>query len=57
MVDYTTKSFRKLVNARERQHQMKRLYGYTPSIFKITHHRSRKVKYVVVKPKGIKRIR
>ena len=46
----------KLANARKKAKKMKRAYGYTPTVFRITHPKTRKSKFVVVKPRGLKRI-
>ena len=49
-------TFLKLVNARKKAQQMKKAYGYTPEVFKFTHPKTGKLKYIVVKPKGLKRV-
>jgi len=53
---YRELTFLKLANARKKAQQMKKAYGYTPEVFKVTHPKTGNSKYVVVKPKGIKRV-
>lgn len=42
--------------ATKKQKSMKRLYGYTPSIFKVRNPKKRTIGYVVVKPIGLKKL-
>lgn len=48
--------FRDFRTARRHQHAMKRMYGYSPTIFKVT-SRSGVRRFVVVHPRGLKKIR
>jgi len=48
--------FKKIANANKKAIQMKKAYGYKPTVFKATNNRTGKYNYVVVKPKGLKRI-
>lgn len=48
--------FRKLSTARKKAKQMQRKYGYKPGVFQVTHPKTNKSFYAVIKPKGIKRI-
>ena len=57
MAGYKTSTFRKLSSARRKQTSMKRRFGYTPNIFKETNPRTRRSRYIVVKPGGLKRVR
>jgi len=51
---YTTHKFKRLSQAKVRQKQMKKMYGYKPAIFKVTG--KGKTRYVVVKPRGLVRL-
>ena len=37
--------------------RMKELYGYRPGVLKVTHPSTRRVRYIVVKPTGLKKQR
>lgn len=54
---YKTNSYRTMAGARKKQIQMKKVYGYKPTIFKISKRTgTRKTRYVVVKPRSLIRI-
>ena len=53
---YKEFTFRTLPAAKKKRKKMKKKYGYSPSIFKVTNPRTKKKKYVVVKPKGLVRV-
>ena len=43
--------------AQKKQNSMKRSYGYTPKILKVKTPHKRLVRYLVVKPVGLRRLR
>jgi len=51
---YTTHKFKRLNQAKAKQKQMKKMYGYKPAIFKVIG--KRKTRYVVVKPRELVRL-
>lgn len=57
MVSYTERKFRKIGSAKRFANVMKKDYGYKPTVFKVRTPKARTVTYVVVKPKGLKRLR
>ena len=54
---YKEFSFLKVSRAKKKAKVMKEKYGYKPEVFKVTHPVTKKSKYVVVKPKGLKKIK
>lgn len=54
---YEIFTFRKVNNAQAKVKWMKKRYGYTPRIIKIRKYGTKNWKFVVVKPKGLRRIR
>ena len=55
-IKYAEIKYKKYVDAKNKQKEMKRDYGYTPTVFKLIHPINKKVTYVVIKPKGIKKL-
>ena len=55
---YKEVSFKNLTGAKKKAKCMKKMYGYEPSIFKVTHPKSGKkvLSYSVVEPKNLGRI-
>lgn len=53
---YKELTFLKLASARKTAEQMQKTYGYKPEIFKVTNPKTGNSKYVVIKPKRLKRI-
>jgi len=49
--------FKTISAANKKKSCMKRMYGYTPSVFKVRNINSNKKTFVVVKPSGLKRVR
>lgn len=61
MGNYTQHKFKTRDEARKKQQQMKKMYGYTPKILVFEPRYTvsglnKKVEYVVVEPKGLERI-
>lgn len=50
-------TFNNLKNARANRKKFRKIFGYTPQIFRIKNPRTGKTKYVIVKPKGLKKIK
>ena len=55
MLKYREFSYINIGGAKKKAAQMKKLYGYKPSVFKVTHPTTKKSKYVVVQPTKLKR--
>lgn len=53
-IKYKEYNFNDLSRAMKKQKNMKKLYGYQPSIFK--EMKNNKTKYVIVKPSHLRRI-
>jgi len=53
---YTKYCFALKTDAKKKQKAIKKLYGYSPSILKERNQKTGKVKYIVIKPTGLKRI-
>tara|TARA_R100000750_G_C2265139_1_gene65307 strand:- start:105 stop:275 length:171 start_codon:yes stop_codon:yes gene_type:complete len=56
MVGFRELKFASLHVARKRAKSFKRVYGYTPQVFKITDPITGRTKYVIVRPSGLSRI-
>jgi len=48
--------YTKLSSARKKARDMKKKYGYTPTVFEEKHKKTKKVKYVVIKPKSLTKL-
>ena len=57
MVSYTEKKFRKMSSANKFASSMTKQYGYRPTVFSVRKPGATSKVYVVVKPKGLKRLR
>lgn len=53
---YTAYGFKKLSKAKAKARKMRKLYGYMPRVFKETKRSTGRVRYVVVKAKGMRRL-
>jgi len=46
-----------LRSAKRKQGKMKKSYGYKPGVYRVGNPRTGKATYVVIKPRGLKRMR
>jgi len=53
MKKYREYKFKTYGSAKVKQKQMKKNYGYTPTIFEVTNKKTRRKRYVVVRPHGL----
>lgn len=49
--------YKSKVQATKKQRSMKRLYGYTPTVFRVKTRKRKIAGYVVVKPTGLRKVR
>lgn len=54
---YIVHRFKKMSRATQKAKQMKKEYGYKPSVFKVYNPKSKKTTYAVVKPKKLQKVR
>jgi len=55
-ITYKELNFSKLSEAKKKVTQMKKMYGYTPKIFKINSSKTKSCKYIIAKPTGLKKV-
>ena len=56
MISYKKLGFATYGAARKKASAMKNKYGYMPEVFKVTHPKTKRTRYIVVKPAGLERV-